>query len=70
MLVAEFFYYLYRVLHIIKWYIRHNAMTEVKYETFLALHPIKQTVDPFFYHLFIGIQNMRIKVALYGYTGR
>ena len=45
-------------------------MTQVKYEAFFAFHPVEQAVNVFFNYFFISIQNMRIKVALYGYAGR
>jgi hypothetical protein len=67
-LVFVLFYHLYRVLHIIKRDIRHNAVAQVEDEAVLAFHTVEQAVDAFFNYFFIGIKNMRIKVALYGYA--
>ena len=69
-LVAELFYHIYRVFHIIKRDVRHNTMTQIEYEAILTFHPVEQTVNTFFDHFFISIQNMRIKVALYCYAFR
>ena len=45
-------------------------MAQVEYKARLAFHAVEQTVNAFFNNLFIGIQNMRIKVTLYRNTLR
>src|ERR1700761_488505 len=54
-LITIFLYHIHRILHIIEWYIRHNAVAEVKYKTGLILHPVEQAVDTFLNYFFIRI---------------
>jgi hypothetical protein len=55
LLVPVFFNNLYRILHIIKRNIGHNAVTQVEDEARLVFHPIKQAVYAVFNYFFIGV---------------
>jgi len=54
-LVSVFLYNLYRVLHIIKRDIGHNAVAQVEDEAGFVLHPVEQAIDAVFNYFFIGI---------------
>jgi hypothetical protein len=55
LLISKLLYYLYRVLHIIKRDIGHNAVAQVKDKAIGTFHPVEQAIDAFFNYLFIGI---------------
>ena len=55
LLVLVFLYNFYRILHIIKRDIGHNAVTQVENEARLVFHPIKQAVYAVFNYFFIGV---------------
>jgi hypothetical protein len=50
-----FFYDIYRILHVIKRNIRHNAVAQIEYEAVFAFHPVEEAVNAVLNFFFVGI---------------